>query len=110
MKTPILSCLILIALAGAAVAQANASSIAKQLDKLDAKVDADVADGALTKPDGDELKLEISEARSVETSDSTLTHGTRRNLRQKISKIHKDLALKEGQAKALASASPSATP
>jgi len=64
----------------------------------------------LTKADGDELNRAIGEVRRVETSEPSLTGATRRDLREKLSKIQKDLERKENQAKALASASPSATP
>ena len=107
MKTRIVSSLLLIALAaGALAAPGEAPFIDKELKALDTKVDADLAAGALTKPDGDELKREIGEVRSVEASGPTLTHATRRDLKEKISKIHKDLDLKESQAKALSSPSP----
>ena len=100
----------LLALTAGATADAGGSGFDKKLEKLDEKVNSDLADGALTKPDGDELKLEISEARSVATSDPKLARGTRRNLQQKIAKINKELALKEKQATALGSANASSTP
>jgi hypothetical protein len=111
MKTAILSSLILFAIAAGAAADADkAPYINSQLKKLETKVQNDLADGALTKPDGDELTREIGEVRSVETSEPSLTRATRRDLREKVAKIQKDLERKEGQAKALAGASASPTP
>ena len=82
----------------------------KQIKELTKKVDADLATGALTKPDGDELKREIKHVETVAQSKPTLTPATRRNLREQLSKIQNDLGRKEDQAKALPSAGPSATP
>ena len=111
MKTPILSSLLLFAIAAGAVADPDAAPfINHQLKELEKKVDGDLAAGALTKNDGDELKREIGQARSTEASLPSLTPATRRNLREQISKIQKDLELKENQDKALGSPSPSATP
>lgn len=91
------------ALAGSALAGAPANQELKTLEK---KVEKDLANGTLTKSDGDELHREISEAQSME-SRPYLTKATRRDLRQKVGKIQKDLKLKEAETKALAAASPS---
>ena len=84
--------------------------INKEISQLEKKIDADLASGALTKPDGDELKLEVNEVKRVESSEPSLTLATRRDLRQKLSKLRKDLDLKENQEKALGAASPAASP
>jgi len=107
MKTPLFSLATLLAMAAASMA---APFINKQLVELEKKVGSDLAGGALTKADGDELKREIKEVRTVEDSEPSLTRKTRRDLREKVSKIQKDLERKETQGKALGSASPSATP
>jgi hypothetical protein len=111
MKTPLFSLATLIAIAAVAVAAPDAAPfINKQIKELEKQVSSDLASGALTKADGDELNRAIGEVRRVETSEPSLTGATRRDLREKLSKIQKDLERKENQAKALASASPSATP
>ena len=111
MKTPLLSLATLVAIAAIATAAPDAAPfINKQIKELERKVSGDIASGALTKADGDELKREIGEVNRVESSEPSLTGATRRDLREKLSKIQKDLERKENQAKALASASPSATP
>ena len=107
MKTHIISLLSLAALSAGALAEPDAAPfINGQLKQLEKKVDADLAAGALTKTDGDEINREIAEVRSVEASVPALTGRTRRDLREKVSKIQKDLERKEAQAKAGASASP----
>jgi hypothetical protein len=111
MKNPLVSLTVLFAIASVAVAAPDSAPfINKQLKELERKVTEDLASGALTKTDGDELTREIGQVRTVETSEPSLTGATRRDLREKVSKIQKDLERKEAQAKAIASASPSATP
>jgi hypothetical protein len=110
MKTPILSSLLVLVIGTAALADADAPFIDKQIKELTKKVDGDLTAGALTQPDADELKRAISHVQSIRDSEPSLTGRTRRDLREELSKIQKDLDRKEAQAKALASASPSATP
>jgi len=111
MKTHIISLLSLAALSTGALAGPDAAPfINGQLKKLEKKVEADLAVGALTKNDGDELNREIASVRNVEQREPSLTRATRRDLREKVSKIQKDLERKEGQSKALSSASPSVSP
>lgn len=111
MKTRFLSSLLVIALGAAAVAATeSAPGVNKRLKKLEEKVDSDLAAGALTKPDGDELKREIAHVQQIEDEQSGLTGQTRRDLREDVAKIEKDLARKEATAKAMASASASPTP
>ena len=85
----------------------KAPFINHQIDVLTKKVDDDRATGALTQTDADELKQEIQHVRNVEQTEPVLTHRTRRDLREQLEKIQKDLDRKEAQAKALPSASPS---
>jgi len=111
MKTPFFAFLSLLALATGAIAGPDSAPfLNKQLKALEKKIDADLSAGALTKPDGDELKRAIDHVQSVENSEPTLTPATRRDLREKVTKIQKDLERKENQAKALPSASPSVSP
>ena len=112
MKAPLFSTIILLAVAAAGRASGPdaAPFINHQIDALTKKVDGDLAAGTLTQSDGDELKRAIQHVQDVEQSEPSLTRATRSDLREQLSKIHKDLERKEGQAKALASASPTATP
>jgi hypothetical protein len=106
MKTPIISSLVILALAAGAMAEADAPHIDKEIRELTKKVDGDLAAGSLTQSDGDELKREISHVQSIRQSEPILTHRTRRDLRQDLAKIHKDLERKETQAKSLPAPSP----
>jgi uncharacterized coiled-coil DUF342 family protein len=108
MKAIVISILLL---PGIAAAEPDrAPFINHQIEELTKKVDDDLAAGALTKSDGDELKRAIQHVQSVEQSEPTLTLRTRRDLREQLSGIQKNLERKEAQAKALGSPSPSATP
>jgi hypothetical protein len=111
MKTLLFFMCVVLALGTGAMAEPDrAPFIDKQIKELTKKVDADLASGALTKTDGDELKRSIKHVQTVAQSEPTLTPLTRRNLREELSKIQSDLARKENQAKALPSASPSVSP
>jgi len=111
MKTSLVSSLLIVTLAAAAIAAPDAAPfINKQIRELNQKVDSDLASGALTQADGDELKRQISGVQNLERSEPSLTPATRRDMREKLSAITKDLERKEAQSKALASPSPSATP
>jgi len=111
MKTQVIFLLSLVALSTIVLAEPDrAPFINGQLKQLEAKVEKDLDTGKLTKSDGDELNRQIASVRRIEESEPSLTPRTRRGLREEVSKIQKNLERKEGQAKALASASPSATP
>jgi hypothetical protein len=111
MKTHIVFFLSLTALSAGALAGPDvAPFINGQLKQLENKISADLSAGALTKNDGDELTREIASVRKVEESEPSLTGRTRRNLRQEVSRIQKNLERKEAQSRALASASPTASP
>jgi hypothetical protein len=88
----------------------TAPFIHHQIEALTKKVDGDLTAGALTKSDGDELKRSIQHVQSVVETEPSLTPRLRRDLREELSKIAKDLDRKEAQAKVLGSPSPTATP
>jgi hypothetical protein len=102
--------LLAIGVVGRAVDSDNAPFISHEIKTLTKKVDADQTAGTLTQSDVDELKRRIKHVQSVEESEPVLTRATRRDLREELANVRKDLERKEGQAKAMASASPSATP
>ena len=112
MKAFAFSLFVLLPIATAALAQEPdaAPFINKLIRELNNKVDQDLAAGTLTQSDADELKREVGKVQSQEDSEPSLTPRTRRDLREELSKIVQDLKRKEEQAKAMASASPSATP
>ena len=83
MKISLLSSLALLSLAAGAMA---APGIDVQLTKLEKRVDNDLASGALTKSDGDELKREIGHVKSIKDTEPRLTRATRRDLRQDVAK------------------------
>jgi hypothetical protein len=110
MKAFVIS-LLLIPLATPALAAPDmAPFINNQIKQLTKKVDDDLAAGALTKSDADELLQAIDHVQSTETSEPSLTPRLRADLREKLSKIQVDLERKETQAKALSAASASPTP
>lgn len=98
--------LLAIGVAGRAVDSDNAPFISHEIKALTKKVDADQSAGTLTRNDADELKRRIKHVRSVEESEPVLTRATRRDLREELANVRKDLERKEGQGKAMASASP----
>ena len=104
MKIPFVSLSMLVLIATGAMAGPD-RAINGQIDKLTKKVSEDLAGGMLTQSDADELNREISQVQGVEQSEPSLTRRTREDLREKLSKIQKDLERKEAQAKALASPS-----
>ena len=113
MKTRLLSSLMIVSLAATAAfakppGGGRGPAIDGQVTELEKKVQSDLTSGALTKPDADELKRELDQVHTTMTNEPSLTEATRRDLREKLSKIRHDLQLKESLAKGLAS--PSATP
>jgi len=111
MKALAFSLLLLIPLARTASADPDpAPFINNQIKQLNKSIDADLAAGTLTQADADELKRQVKHVQAVEDSEPSLTPKTRRDLREDLSKISKDLERKEEAAKATGSASPSPTP
>lgn len=111
MKAFAISLLLLLPLARIASADPDpAPFINGQIKQLNKKIADDLASGALTKADADELKREVDHVQKVEDSEPSLTPKTRANLREDLSKISKDLERKEAEAKAMGSATPSPTP
>lgn len=81
---------------------------------LEKKIQADLASGAISKIDGDELQRKLSRVKRMEEDaqrSGRITGKTRGDLRESLAKLDEDLARKEKQQKAaMAAASPSATP
>jgi len=117
MKPSLLSLLLflLLAIVSPAFAEVDvdvAPFINKQIKELTAKITSDLASGALTQTDADELRHAVAAVKNLETSEPSLTPRIRVDMREKLSAIAKDLQRKEAQAKALSSSSspsPSAT-
>ena len=111
MKATTIFIVMLLAAAGGRAEEPEAAPfIHHQIETLTKKVDGDLTAGALTKSDGDELKRSIQHVQSVVESEPSLTPRLRRDLREELSKIAKNLDRKEAQTKGLPSPSPSATP
>jgi len=110
MKTPSILLLALLAMAAGATAQEpdRAPFINKQIKELTAKVASDLASGALTQSDADELNRAIQHVKATEDSEPTLMPKTRRDMREDLAKIEYDLVHKEAAVKA--SGSPGASP
>jgi len=107
MKTFIFSLLALIAVTAWAAPEPDAAPfINKQIKEITAKVASDLASGTLSKSDADELDRRVDHVKKIEASEPMLTPKTRRDMREDLSAIIHDLTLKEGTAKADASASP----
>jgi len=112
MKAPILLTLSLLAFAlpAFAVPPDDAPMISKEVKRLEERIHKDTAAGALTTPDADELNREVEHVKGLVAKEPSLTPATRRDLREKLGRIRNSLDLKEMQAKALPSSSPSAAP
>jgi len=108
MKTCFISSIIVLSLGVASIALGAEPD--KQLTALQAKVQNELSTGALTQSDADELSREIQHAESIADRGAALTHATKRDARQDVAKIEKDLARKEAVAKAMAAASASPAP
>jgi uncharacterized phage infection (PIP) family protein YhgE len=109
MKPLIYSLLIALPLATCAwAAPEEAPFINKQIKALTQQISDDLAAGKLTQSDADQLKGEVKHVQDVLDNEPSLTPKTRRDLREDLSKIDKDLERKEAEAKAMAS--PSASP
>ncbi len=108
MKTSAIFILVLLAIGFTvrAVDPDRAPFISHEIRAFTKKVDEDRTAGTLTQSDADELKRKIDRVKSVEQSEPSLTRATRRDLREELATLRKDLERKEGQGKALASPSP----
>ena len=111
MKTTLLFPVLLLAMGAACAADPDpAPFINHQIKELTEKVTRDLAAGALSQADADLLKQEIAHVQSTEDNEPSLTGKTRRDMREQLSKIDKDLQRDEATAKAMAAASASPTP
>ena len=92
-------------------AQDPAPNLKHRIETTGKKINADIASGALTKTDGDELRRELDRIKRIDAEgeqSGRLTRKTRVDIFRDFQKLQKDLARKELQAQALkASATPS---